>query len=76
MTADNPRRLEAAAQLGWEIARLDREQAIDRQAALSALDVLYRHPHPRIRSLAVRVAEQVTGRRIAMPDPQVEVFVR
>lgn len=76
MTADHPRALEKAAQLGWEIARLHRVNAIDRLAALNTLDVLYRHPHARIRKLAIRVAEDVVGRPAALPEPQVEVFAR
>ena len=48
-----------AAQRAWQIRRLYAEGAVDRIAAFSSLDTLYRHPSPRVQRLCLTIAEKI-----------------
>lgn len=60
-----------AAQRAWQIRRLTAEGAVDRVAAFTALDTLYRHPNPRVQRLCVTLAEKIP-RPAPIAEPAVE----
>ena len=68
--------LQAAAERAWKVGRLYREGAVERLAALSALNCLHQHSHDGIKRLCVRVAQNMDRPAVPMPEPIVESFVR
>lgn len=69
--------VEQAATRAWRISHLLAEKAIDRNAALFSLSLLYQTTDSdRVRRLCMRIAESVQAPAAPMPEPVVEVFAR